>query len=135
MASDDIPRRLARADLLVLPSRWDGWGVVVNEALAVGVPVIVSDQCGVADLIQPGINGFVFRSEDVDDLRQVLRQFLDSRNQWPAMQSAARLTGQSITAERAAPYLIACMKNLTRASDARPLPPWAQLPVSPGTKF
>lgn len=134
ISSDDIPRRLARARLLVLPSRWDGWGMVVNEALAMGVPVIVSDRSGAMDLIQHGINGFIFRSEDVEDLRQALRQFLESRNRWPAMQSAAQITGAAVAAESAAPYLIACLKHMTGLSDTRPVPPWAQLSLSTSSK-
>ena len=61
--SNQIHNYIRQALLLVLPSRWDGWGLVVNEALAVGTPVIVSDKCGAADLIRQGKNGFVFSSE------------------------------------------------------------------------
>jgi glycosyltransferase involved in cell wall biosynthesis len=135
LSSDEIPRRIAQANLLVLPSRWDGWGMVVNEALAVGVPVIVSDRCGAADLIQQGINGFIFRSEDVGDLRRALRQFLENRSQWPTLHAAARLVGESLSTEKAAHYLIDCLKHLTRTSDARPIPPWTQLPLSQSTEF
>jgi glycosyltransferase involved in cell wall biosynthesis len=56
IGSDKIRARLVSADVLVLPSRWDGWGVVVIEALLMGVPVIVTDRCGAADLIQHGVN-------------------------------------------------------------------------------
>src|SRR5262249_42870073 len=62
ISSDIIQSRIARADVLVLPSRWDGWGMVVNEALSAGVPVIVSDRCGAADVVQNGVNGYVFKS-------------------------------------------------------------------------
>ena len=43
---------IANADLLVLPSRFDGWGAVVNEALGAGTPVLVSDRCGASILIE-----------------------------------------------------------------------------------
>ena len=46
-----VRNELANADLFVLPSRWDGWGAVVNEALMSGTPVICSSYCGAADLI------------------------------------------------------------------------------------
>jgi glycosyltransferase involved in cell wall biosynthesis len=127
MPSNRIQARLATADLLALPSRWDGWGMVVNEAFSVGVPVLVSDQCGASDLIQPGINGYVFRSEDAEDLRDCLRRFLDRRDERAAMRSAARNTGRAISAEAIAPYLIECLNSMTGASDRRPVPPWAQL--------
>ena len=127
LPSGRIQARLAFSDLLVLPSRWDGWGMVVNEAFSVGVPALVSDQCGASDLIQPGINGYVFRSEDAEDLRDCLRRFLNRRDEWAAMRSAARNTGRAISAEVVAPYLLECLYNMIGASDRRPVPPWAQL--------
>ena len=50
---DNTKVRLAieEADLLVLPSRFDGWGAVVNEALGAGTPVLVSDLCGSSYLV------------------------------------------------------------------------------------
>lgn len=125
----EIPRRVAAADLLVLPSRWDGWGVVVNEAFAVGVPVVVSDRCGTADLIENGVNGFVFRSEDVSDLRACLETFLERRTDWPRMKAAAALTGRQISTEQTAPYLIKCLKHMTGALSERPVPPWTRANV------
>ncbi len=50
---------LRRCDVLVLPSRHDGWGVVLNEAASVGKAIIASDACGAAyHLVRPGLNGF-----------------------------------------------------------------------------
>ena len=130
ISSDRIQARLGSVDLLVLPSRWDGWGLVVNEALSAGVPVIVSDRCGAADLIQHGVNGFVFRSEDVEDLRRCLRRFLENADHRLAYRSAAASTGRALSAEAVAPYLIECLKHMTGASAARPAPPWAGVPAS-----
>lgn len=130
ISSDTIQSRIVLADVLVLPSRWDGWGMVVNEALSAGVPVIVSDRCGAADLIQHGVNGFVFRSEDVDGLRRCLRSFLDNVDDPSAMQSAAANTGRVVSAQAAAPYLIECLKHMTGESNVRPIPPWLPAPVS-----
>jgi len=49
MVSNDVVRRaLVAADCAVLPSRFDGWGMLVNEALAAGTPVICTDRCGAA---------------------------------------------------------------------------------------
>jgi len=59
--SADLPQYYAFAGCFVLPSRCEPWGLVVNEAMASGLPVIVSKHCGCAeDLVEPGRNGFVF---------------------------------------------------------------------------
>lgn len=51
----------AFAGCFVLPSTREPWGLVVNEAMAAGLPAIVSDRCGcAADLVSPGQNGYVF---------------------------------------------------------------------------
>jgi glycosyltransferase involved in cell wall biosynthesis len=132
--SDRIEQRIATADLLILPSRWDGWGLVVNEAFSVGVPVIASDRCGAADLIRPGVNGFIFRGEDVEHLRACLRSFLDNPGERMRLRSAAAMTGRTISAEVAATYLIRCLKHMTGESNERPIPPWIELPVSQSTE-
>ena len=58
-------------DVFVLPSKGPGetWGLAVNEAMACGKPVIVSDKCGCAnDLVENGINGYIFQSENQSEL-------------------------------------------------------------------
>lgn len=47
-----LDRHYLRADLVILPSRWDGWGMAVNEALFAGVPVAATDRCGAASFIK-----------------------------------------------------------------------------------
>ncbi len=64
-----------RASVFVLPSLADGFGYVVAEAMASGLPVIVSTRTGAADLITEGVNGFVVNPRDVDALAERL-QFL-----------------------------------------------------------
>lgn len=126
---DEIPSRLAGSDLLVLPSRWDGWGLVVNEALAAGVPVIVSDRCGASDLIREGVNGYVFRSEDAANLRSCLNKFFSRSTEWPHLRAASLATAATISTEAVSPYLIKCLQHLTGATDAAPTPPWMEADV------
>ncbi|MBM9594018.1 glycosyltransferase family 4 protein [Roseitranquillus sediminis] len=74
----DLPEVFAQADIFCLPSRHDGWGVVVNEALGTGLPLIVSDAVGAGhDLVAQGRNGFVVRTGDVQDLARALEQLAD----------------------------------------------------------
>lgn len=56
---------LQRCDVLILPSRHDGWGVVLNEGASLGKALIASDACGAAHhIIAPDVNGFRFRAGD-----------------------------------------------------------------------
>jgi phosphatidyl-myo-inositol dimannoside synthase len=126
LSADSIPQRIARADALVLPSRWDGWGLVANEALSVGVPVVISNRCGAADLIHTGVNGWVFHSEDMLDLRRCLQVWLERRSDWPRLCTAALASGAKISAEAVAPYVVACLECIGGLRNERPLAPWLQ---------
>ena len=73
----ELPRFYDLCDVFLLPSLNEPWGLVVNEAMNAGKPVIVSDQVGCApDLVRHGVNGFVFRAGDVMDLGNCLRAVL-----------------------------------------------------------
>jgi glycosyltransferase involved in cell wall biosynthesis len=63
---DDIGRLLLASDAMVLPSHTEPWGLVVNEALSYGCPVVVSDICGcVPELVRDGVTGHTFPTGDV----------------------------------------------------------------------
>lgn len=61
----EIARAYVASDVFVLPSKRETWGLVVNEALNFGLPVVVSDAVGSArDLVEPGRSGFLFPADD-----------------------------------------------------------------------
>lgn len=64
---------MQRYDILVLPSLYDGWGAVVNEALMCGLYVICSSRCGARMLLKSPVNGAVFKNNDSADLALLLR--------------------------------------------------------------
>jgi glycosyltransferase involved in cell wall biosynthesis len=66
--STSMSGHMANADCLVLPSRFDGWGAVVSEALMAGTPAICSDNCGAAGAVLASGRGGVFRSGDRQSL-------------------------------------------------------------------
>lgn len=73
----EVPRFLALADTLVLPSQSEPWGLVVNEAMACGLPVLVSDHCGcVDDLVQDEKNGYRFDPNQPDQLADRIGRLL-----------------------------------------------------------
>lgn len=75
----DVPKILALADVFILPSYSEPWGLVVNEAMACGLPVIVSNKCGSAyDVVKEGINGYTFDPYNIDELTFVFKKFVDN---------------------------------------------------------
>lgn len=70
---DQLPAYYALAEMLVLPTYTDTWGLVVNEAMACGLPVIVSRVAGcVSDLIQENQTGLVIEPKDVSSLKSAM---------------------------------------------------------------
>ncbi len=75
----EMPEAYAAADILVLPSGRETWGLVANEALACSRPIIVSDACGCArDLAANGIAGRSFKTADIDDLSRCVLDVIAS---------------------------------------------------------
>ena len=75
---DQLPELFGQSDIFVLPSLHDGWGVVVNQAIAAGLPVIYSDRVGAGyDLVRENDNGYRFPVEDVESLTAKLKQLVE----------------------------------------------------------
>ena len=67
------------ADLLVVPSEFETWGLVVNEAFSCGLPALVTETCGVAeDLVKNGQTGFIYKVGDLESALNCISQFLEN---------------------------------------------------------
>lgn len=87
----EIGRYYAAADVLVLPSSHEPWGLVLNEAMCFGLPVIASDAVGAApDLVRPGETGFVYPTADVPALARALRRLLADPDERARMGARSR---------------------------------------------
>lgn len=83
---DELVPLYADADVFVLPSRSEPWGMVLNEAAAAGLPLVATEEVGAArDLIEDGVNGFVVPAGDEDALAEALRRLAVD----PAFRAAA----------------------------------------------
>jgi GT2 family glycosyltransferase len=87
----DLPQYYGLAGAFVLPSGYEPWGLVVNEAMAAGLPLLVSERCGcAADLVAEGQNGFTFAPTDVGRLTELLTQMAAPETDRAAMGEASR---------------------------------------------
>jgi 1,2-diacylglycerol 3-alpha-glucosyltransferase len=88
---EELPRFYAHAGAFVHASTTEQWGLVVNEAMAAGLPVIVSNRVGCAqDLVQHDINGFTFDPYDIEQLAQLMFRISSSNFPHSAFGNASR---------------------------------------------
>jgi glycosyltransferase involved in cell wall biosynthesis len=99
---------LARVDAVVVASHREPMSLVMLEALAAGVPVLAADSGGAADIIRPGVNGWLFRDGDAADLARVIalvaKKHADLRLNRPTFLSA-ELTAVSVASRWRDVYL------------------------------
>ena len=86
-----LPSAYCAADVFVLPSLFEPFGLVVNEAMLCGLPVVVSDRVGAKfDLVRPGENGYVYPAGNIDALAATLREILPNAEERARLGAAAR---------------------------------------------
>jgi glycosyltransferase involved in cell wall biosynthesis len=91
----DLPRWYHMADIYISPSHVDGSSVTLMEALASGLPCLVSDIPGNKEWIEDGVNGWLFRDEDVNDLAEkILDAIKNRRKSFKKIGEAARKTAE-----------------------------------------
>lgn len=85
-----LPRVYAASDVFVLPAENEPWGLIVNEVMCAGLPVIVAEEVGcVPDLVRDGVNGKHMRAGDVSSLTAALRELLADADRRHAMGRAS----------------------------------------------
>jgi glycosyltransferase involved in cell wall biosynthesis len=97
LAQRELAEELRQADCLVLPSRNDSYGMVVAEALAAGVPALVSDQVGAKILVQPGRNGWIVPAGDGEALAVRMLACAADPSALRAMREACRRSAEAAT--------------------------------------
>lgn len=105
VSDEDLPKFLALADLFVFPSqnRLEGFGLVVAEAMAVGLPVIIADMPGVREVIEPGQEGLLVEPLLASDLAEKVMTLLDHPELARRMGAAGRARAET----RYAPPIVA----------------------------
>ena len=103
VAGDALADVYRRADVLIVPSLYEPWGLVVHEGLANGLPVIVTDQVGAGDdLIDHGTNGYVIPVASAEELAGAMRVIASwTSEQWARAGRHSTETLASVSVERA----------------------------------
>jgi 1,2-diacylglycerol 3-alpha-glucosyltransferase len=122
---NELPQYYAFASCLILPSSMEPWGLVVNEAMASGLPVLASNRCGcISDLISPEDNGFTFSPNDVEEMARCMSKMAGlSTERLTAMGGASRKIISRWTPEIWADQLASAVRcatqNMTAGTSAR----------------
>ena len=111
MKNSEMAKMLATKELLILPSHWDGWGAVVNESLAAGTPVIVSDKCGSSSLKRDGVVD-VFLSSNIDSLVHLIEKHLRELDTLNIRRIRSKELAENISGDAVAKYFFKIVEGL-----------------------
>ena len=96
-AVTELPELFATAEVFVLPSRHDGWGVVINQAIAAGLAIVSTANVGAChDLVDHGQNGILVNTGSTDAIANTIGQLCENRQQVAQMQADSRQRRDSL---------------------------------------
>jgi glycosyltransferase involved in cell wall biosynthesis len=116
-------RVMANYDLLIVPSKYEGWGVVVNEALLQGVPVLASSKVGASALIEQSAAGSIFDPNNIPALINIIESLTKDRKILQNWSIKAKIYSKKLSPEVAATYMMGCIESSLNGTD-KPTCPW-----------
>lgn len=125
MNTQDVHKHISETDILILPSRHDGWGAVVNEALMLGVPVICSNACGACELINQPWLGSVFKKNNRNSLADVMSEWCETGGISEQHRERVRNWSKCIEASLVGKYLENVLNHVYHSSP-KPKAPWQE---------
>lgn len=125
MGISAIQKEMSQSDLLVLPSKFDGWGVVTNEAILAGIPVIVSDHCGSSELVVSPWVGETFKKDNDIDLQLKIIKTINNNRCLKNRKSEIVSYSRMIEPVSGAKYLNAVLE-CTYLGSPCPIRPWLE---------
>ncbi|MCB0162679.1 MAG: glycosyltransferase family 4 protein [Anaerolineae bacterium] len=110
-----LPAEYNRASLLVLPSIQDGFAMVVAEAMASGLPVIISENVGAKQIVRDGVDGFIVPIRDVEALKEKILFLYENEPARQQMGQAARRQVLQFTWDRYGREVLAYYRSVLTA--------------------
>lgn len=122
LRGDNLWAAYLGADVFVLPTRGhEGWGVVVGEAMAAGLPAVVTDRVGCADdLIEPAATGFRVAVDDPAALAKKLVELADDDQRRRRIGAAAREAARRVNAQAVAARMVSALKSVSSRPTGSP---------------
>ncbi|MCC6498507.1 MAG: glycosyltransferase family 4 protein [Propionibacteriaceae bacterium] len=122
----EMAANLPRYDVAVVPSRFDGWNVTVNEAIRAGIGTIASDETVSHELIHSSGAGMVIRAGSAGELQRAIEHAVLNPQEVANWKRAAQSFASCISSESVGGYLEGVLDwHLHRVDDDPPMPPWS----------
>jgi glycosyltransferase involved in cell wall biosynthesis len=90
----DIPFLMSCFDLFVLPSIYEGLGLVLLEAMAAGKPIVASNVSAIPEIVRDGIDGILFKPKDYTSLAKIIKKFLDKEIKYDSVMTIQRVRNE-----------------------------------------
>lgn len=111
----EVCETLATSLALILPSVSETWGLVINEAIAMDVPVLCSDVCGARDeLVRTGVNGFSFAPGEVQGLANLMTMVSSDEAMWRQLSAGSSMVAHRADASRFASAVASVVQQQTQ---------------------
>ena len=113
---DKLPYYYSAAELVVMPSHYESFGMVALEAMACGTPVIASEVGGLAYLVKDGETGFTIPDQEPDTLFEKISWLLNDRELHTSMSQRAVEYAQDYAWENIAKQIVGVYEGLLKTS-------------------
>jgi len=114
---NDVPELLAAADVFVMSSHWEGFGLAVVEAMAAGVPVIASDVPGLSEVIEHGKSGLLFPARDEAKLAENIRLLLKDKHRRQQLINEGKKRAHYFTIDKTVSQYVGAYDKILRGAD------------------
>ena len=100
LSSDEVVTAMQNADAFLFPTRSEGFGLVVTEAMACGLPVVAMKGTAVDEVLKNGVNGYLCKRDDISEFVSTIRNLKVAQEQYLIMANAARLNAVELFSEK-----------------------------------
>ncbi len=123
--AEDLPALLNSVDIFAMPSEAELQSIATLEAMATGRPILAADAQALPELVENGVNGYLFRAGSADDAARRMAQLIAERERWPAMGAASLQRAQAHSLANTIARYEELYAGLVRATQPAVNPAWS----------